>query len=307
MKVHCAPFARIFLLVGCALLPKDATAQYSTYQCTSVLNALTQATREKSFKKMITLERENLTFCKAHMQGHEYVDHLEGLAHALNGDHQYEQTIGVTNNCLRDDAHDLPCLLEKADALYHLGRVPEAKSIIAISQPLDATTELDLLAKQQLQQLQELLAITPPGAAVVPSPSPNQIIPFSRAVPLKKYGGAFVLPVRINDVITLDFALDSGATDVTVPADVFSTLRRTGTIKDNDINGDQTYVLADGSRTKSVTFTIRSLRVGDKLVENVRASVAPSQGSLLLGQSFLERFKSWSIDNAKNELLLESK
>jgi len=50
--------------------------------------------------------------------------------------------------------------------------------------------------------------------------------------------------------------------------------------------------LADGSKAKSVTFTIRSLRIGDKVVENVRGSVAPAQGSLLLGQSFLEHFKS---------------
>jgi hypothetical protein len=49
-----------------------------------------------------------------------------------------------------------------------------------------------------------------------------------------------------------------------------------------------------------------SIWVGDVVLENVTASVAPSQGSLLLGQSFLSRFKSWSIDNAIHELLLEA-
>ena len=90
-----------------------------------------------------------------------------------------------------------------------------------------------------------------------------------------------------------------------MPADVFSSLTRTGTITDADITGEQTYVLANGTNTKSATFTIRSLRVGDKIVENVRGSVAPAQGTLLLGQSFLERFKSWSFDNTKHELHLE--
>jgi len=117
--------------------------------------------------------------------------------------------------------------------------------------------------------------------------------PSSRAeVPLKKRGGIFVVPVLINGAITLDFTLDSGAADVMVPADVFSTLVRTGTITDADITGEETYVIADGSKAKSVTFTIRSLKVGDKLVENVRGSVTPAQGNLLLGQSFLEHFKS---------------
>jgi hypothetical protein len=42
--------------------------------------------------------------------------------------------------------------------------------------------------------------------------------------------------------------LRAGATDVSVPADVFLTLKRTGTIKDSDVIGEQTYVLADGSK-----------------------------------------------------------
>ena len=127
----------------------------------------------------------------------------------------------------------------------------------------------------------------------------------SKVVSLKKTGGTFVVPVQINGAITLDFTVDSGASDVSIPADVFSTLARTGTVKDLDIVGEQTYKLADGSKTKSTVFTIRSLKLGDRTVENVRGSVAPPQGSLLLGQSFLERFKSWSIDNTRHVLLLE--
>ena len=45
-------------------------------------------------------------------------------------------------------------------------------------------------------------------------------------------GGVFVAPVQINGAMTLDFAIDSGAADVSVPADVFSTLKRTGTIEE---------------------------------------------------------------------------
>ena len=125
-------------------------------------------------------------------------------------------------------------------------------------------------------------------------------------VPLKEDGGTFGVPIEINGALTLDFVVDSGAADVSVPVDVFSTLIRTGTIKASDVIGEETYVLADGSRSKLVTFTIRSLKLGDKVVENVKGSVADSNGILLLGQSFLGRFKSWSVDNSKHELLLEN-
>jgi hypothetical protein len=124
-------------------------------------------------------------------------------------------------------------------------------------------------------------------------------------VPLKKLDGTFVVPVEINEAITLDFTVDSGAAHVSVPEDVFFTLRRKGTIQASDIIGEQTYESWDGSTHKTFTFAIRSLKVGGIVIDNVMGGVAPLQGSLLLGQSFLERFKSWSIDNTKHVLRLE--
>ncbi len=69
----------------------------------------------------------------------------------------------------------------------------------------------------------------------------------------------------------------------------------------------RTYTLADGSTTDSQTFRIRSLKVGDTVLENVKGSVSDTKGTLLLGQSFLKNFKSWSIDNSRNVLVLVPK
>jgi predicted aspartyl protease len=124
------------------------------------------------------------------------------------------------------------------------------------------------------------------------------------SVPMQIEGGINVVPVLINDAITLNFVVDSGATDVSIPADVVMTLIRTGTLKRSDFLGQRTYVLADGSETPSQTFRIRSLKVGNRLLEDVTGSIASVRGSLLLDQSFLGRFKSWSVDNTKHVLLL---
>jgi clan AA aspartic protease (TIGR02281 family) len=147
---------------------------------------------------------------------------------------------------------------------------------------------------------------------LVPVPSksslPETASPSSTsgyAIQMKKDGGTYVIPVLINNAITLDFVVDSGATDVTIPEDVVMTLRRTGTIRASDFIGERTYVLADGSKVKSYTFRIRSLKVGDRVLENVTGSVSSRQGSLLLGQSFLGRFNSWKVDNTKHALILE--
>jgi predicted aspartyl protease len=124
-------------------------------------------------------------------------------------------------------------------------------------------------------------------------------------IPVKAQGGTCVVPVLINKAITLNFVIDSGASDVSIPADVVLTLVRSGTVLRSDFIGTKTYRLADGSTVPSTTFRIRSLTVGNNVViENVTGSIAPVRGDLLLGQSFLTRFKSWSIDNAKQALVL---
>jgi clan AA aspartic protease (TIGR02281 family) len=166
------------------------------------------------------------------------------------------------------------------------------------------------MSPMQIAEAQKLAREWRPESAKIalnerPTTTTPKIPSAPAGVALKKAGGTFVVPVEINGAITLDFTVDSGAADVSVPLDVYSTLMRKGTIKDSDVIGERTYVLADGSKVQSFTFAIRSLKVGDIVVENVIGSVGPMQGSLLLGQSFLERFKSWSVDNTKHVLRLE--
>lgn len=142
------------------------------------------------------------------------------------------------------------------------------------------------------------------GAAVA-SPYNPLVSAGHNEIQLIKQGGIFTVPVLINGIIPLYFTVDSGAADVSIPVDVFLTLVRTGTISDDDFLGDQTYVLADGSRVKSKTFRIRKLKVGDRVVENVKGSIAGVNGTLLLGQSFLSRFKSVKFDYTRGVLGLE--
>jgi clan AA aspartic protease (TIGR02281 family) len=134
-------------------------------------------------------------------------------------------------------------------------------------------------------------------AAAAPAPGTEE-------VPLKAEGGGLVVPVVINDSVKLDFMLDSGAAVVTIPADVAMTLIRTGTLTKDDYLGRETFEMADGHPAPSTILRIRSLKVGDIVVHDVQASVTDTKGSLLLGQTFLARLTTWSIDNGRNVLVL---
>jgi predicted aspartyl protease/uncharacterized protein YecT (DUF1311 family) len=133
---------------------------------------------------------------------------------------------------------------------------------------------------------------------------PSADAPASEMVLMQPSGGVYFIPVGINGALTLRFIIDSGASDVSIPADVALTLARTGTIADGDFIGNQRYRLGDGSTVKSARFVLRELQVGKQVVRNVVASIGPVESVPLLGQSFLSHLTSWTVDNEKHALLL---
>jgi clan AA aspartic protease (TIGR02281 family) len=116
--------------------------------------------------------------------------------------------------------------------------------------------------------------------------------------------GAFVVPVVLNDVITAKFIVDSGAADVSITEDMVSTLMQSGTMTGADLLGSKTYMLADGTMLEGKMYRMASIRIGGTVMKNVTVRIASAHGSLLLGQSFLRRLKSWSLDNARQVLII---
>lgn len=98
------------------------------------------------------------------------------------------------------------------------------------------------------------------------------------SVRLVEDGGVFKVPVNINGKISLNFVIDSGAADVSVPADVVMVMIRSGTLSERDFTGTQVYIQADGSRVPSRTFRIQSLQVGEHVVRDVVGSVSDVKG-----------------------------
>jgi clan AA aspartic protease (TIGR02281 family) len=118
-------------------------------------------------------------------------------------------------------------------------------------------------------------------------------------------GGGWRLPVLINQSLSVPFVLDTGAFSVQIPADVYSVMQRQGTIKPEDSRGTASVVLADGSTHKEPRFLLRNLKVGDKILADILATVSPTGTDPLLGQSFLDRLGRYTVDNQRHVLILE--
>jgi clan AA aspartic protease (TIGR02281 family) len=145
-----------------------------------------------------------------------------------------------------------------------------------------------------------VLTASPVAAALIGAPASQA----REIVPVEAHDGAYVVPVLINGVLTMKFIIDSGSADVSIPAEVAFALKRLGTISGDDFIGSKIYTLADGSRVPSETYRISSLKIGDLVMQNVTVRVAAEKSSLLLGQSFLSRLKSWSMDNNRQMLII---
>lgn len=187
---------------------------------------------------------------------------------------------------------------------FHTARIAYCRRICtaAIIMGLQAFS----VACTKREEVHTAAQATPPAAIAPAPPASATGTTFATEVPVVLDGGTYTVPVSINDTIVLRFTIDSGASDVSIPADVVSTLVRAGTVNREDFLGTQTYVLADGTEIPSPQFRIRNLRVGTLVLHDVVGSVAPPKGSLLLGQSFLSRLSSWSFDNGRHMLTLKA-
>lgn len=124
-------------------------------------------------------------------------------------------------------------------------------------------------------------------------------------VPLEKKNGVFYIKIKINDV-PMQFIFDTGASSISISETEASFLYKQGTLEDKDILGKAMFQDAQGDVSEGYMVNLKTVEIGDFVLENVEASIVPNQSApLLLGQSLLQRIGRFSIDNEHNQLILE--
>jgi hypothetical protein len=184
-------------------------------------------------------------------------------------------------------------------------QLDSAEQLVREFKPQVEAGDLALAAagrESMLRQKQSLQTAPPPPPPVVAAPLPADNA--AARIEMVKEGGVLKVPIQLNGAITLKFVIDSGASEVQIPKDVFLTLMRAETIKEGDFLPGSSFEMADGTKIKSARFLLRSIKIGDSTVSNVEASIGDLNATLLLGQSFLSRFNEWKIDNRKSQLIL---
>jgi clan AA aspartic protease (TIGR02281 family) len=121
----------------------------------------------------------------------------------------------------------------------------------------------------------------------------------------QRMGGVFALSALLNGGTQAYFIVDSGAATVQIPEETAEELRRNGTLTEADFMGQHRFILADGRTMQQRVFRLRSLKIGERTMENVQATVGAPRSRALLGQSFLKRLSWWKVDNVRNAMEFE--
>jgi clan AA aspartic protease (TIGR02281 family) len=117
-------------------------------------------------------------------------------------------------------------------------------------------------------------------------------------VPVARAGTGMVVNVRLDGSITAPFLVDTGATDVLIPA---ALAKRLGILAGPDTR-TKSYQTANGIVTHAAVM-LRSVELGGAVVENVPASISPTMEIGLLGLSFFNHF-TYNVDAAAGVLTL---
>jgi aspartyl protease family protein len=124
-------------------------------------------------------------------------------------------------------------------------------------------------------------------------------------VKMEKVNGVFQIPVYVNDV-KMFFIFDTGASTISISETEANFLWKQGKLTDDDIRGTVNFSDANGDISEGTIIILKTVQIGDRLLNNIEASVVHNLNApLLFGQSALSEFGKISIDNIKGEVTFE--
>ena len=124
-------------------------------------------------------------------------------------------------------------------------------------------------------------------------------------IKMRNYNGIYKIPAQV-DGIDLDFIFDTGASTLCLSDEEANTLRKLGKLTDADILGDTEGLIANGTLAKGTVVVLRAVRIGNKVLYNIPATITHGTNvPLLMGESVLSKFGKVTIDYSKGEITFQ--
>jgi aspartyl protease family protein len=156
--------------------------------------------------------------------------------------------------------------------------------------------------------------VTATDSVLDAGPTANEIAQASRPEPapggkteidMIEENGVYTVPVYVNGV-PMTFIFDTGASDISMSATEAGFLYKQGKLTQEDVLGEAQFSDANGDISSGTVIKLRSVRLGNRTLTDVKASIVDNnRAPLLLGQSALARFGKISIDYQRKKIVFE--
>jgi aspartyl protease family protein len=133
----------------------------------------------------------------------------------------------------------------------------------------------------------------------------NDDLAEKNIIKMEEENGVKYVWVEING-LKLRFIFDTGASSICISSSEASVLYRQGTLQKEDILDVEYFQDATGKISEGTKINLRTVKVGNIILENIEATVIDNvDAPLLLGQSVFEKFGNIEIDNINNKIILK--
>ncbi len=163
---------------------------------------------------------------------------------------------------------------------------------------LNRRTEFSVLSKDYVPKSKSVTPIAP--VEIVLNPDENVINYRSNNkneifVPCILNGYNLIFTLNVNDLNVATLSLDQAMK-----------LLLDGAINRNDFEGKAEIILGSGTIANNAIVNIREIKVGKKVINNIKMSVLHKQTDpVMLGENMLKQFGDYTFDRSKNQIIFK--
>lgn len=234
---------------------------------------------------------------------------------ALAGLGRNDEAVEWMEKIIADNPYDSGRYYDMACLLCRIGRTDEALASLEEAfkhgfrrfAHLEHDDDMDPI--RNLPEYKELVnryrQMDPAAVMEEASKEDSKDVTISEVSVKKMAGGTYEVPCSVNG-LPLKFIFDTGASDVTISSVEANFMLKNDYLSQKDFRGKKQYLTASGEITEGTVVCLKEIVLGDVVLKNVNASVVKNQKApLLLGQTALERFGSFTIDNDNQKLIIK--
>lgn len=133
----------------------------------------------------------------------------------------------------------------------------------------------------------------------------KMVEPMKITIKMHEKNGVRYIPIKINGQ-ELNFVFDTGASSICISTLEASVLYKNGTLTKEDFISTENFLDASGNINEGLKIKLRTIQIGDKIIENVEATIIKNPDAVcLFGQTALSKFGKYTIDNENNVITFE--